>query len=126
VRAAAEDDGPFGREDPVGNVAAQVGTGRAVLEARNPVRAGLVEVLLRGGLLGGEDASALLSGWTPSGLVNRFEGSGLGVRVSPASQEPLSSAVRTVVEARRAAGLPTDETALSASAWSVTFGPADS
>lgn len=126
VRGATEDDGPFNGEDPVSDVAAQVGTGRAAVGVRNPVRAGLVEALFRGGLVGGGDATALLSGWTPSGLANRFEGSGLGVRVSPASQEPLSGTVRTVVEARRAAGLPTDETALSASAWSVTVGPADS
>jgi SAM-dependent methyltransferase len=123
VRAAVEDDGPLGGEDPVAAVAVQFRSGRVVFEARNPVRVGLLETLLRGGLVTGEDAIALLSGWTPAGLVNRFEGSGLGVLARPVSDEPSSRVVQGVVEARRRAGLPTDEAALSASAWSVTFRP---
>ena len=127
--SAVEDDGPLGGEDPVGAVGAVVeraGTGTAVLTVRNPVRAGLVETLLRGGLVAGDGAIALLSGWTPSGLANRFEGSGLGVRIEPTSREALPAAVRAVVEARRSAGLPTDEAALSAAGWRVTFSPAGS
>ena len=126
LRAAVEDDGLLGGENPVGAVAARVGPGSALFGARNPVCVGLVETLLRGGLVTGEDAIALLSGWTPAGLVSRFEGSGLGVSITPTSPEPLSSVVKTVVEARRAAGLPTDEAALAASAWSVTFRPSGS
>lgn len=124
--AAVEDDGPLGGEDPVGAVAGRAGSGGVVFEARNPVRARLLETLLRGGLVAGEDAIALLSGWTPAGLAGRFEGSGLGVHARPASDESLSRVVREVVEARRAAGLPTDEAALSASSWSVTFRPSGS
>ena len=126
VRAAVEDDGPLGGEDPVGAVSAQVGSESVVLGVRNPVRAGLLETLLRGGLVTGEEAIALLSGWTPAGLVSRFEGSGLGVQATADSPEPLSNAVQAVVTARRAAGLPTDEAALVASAWSVTFRAAGS
>jgi len=122
--AAVEDDGPLGGDDPVGDIVAQAGSGPSLLEARNPVRAGLVETLLRGGLVAGGDAIALLSGWTPSGLLSRFEGSGLAVLAAPASEEPLSRAVQVVVEARRGAGLPTDEAALAASSWAVTFRPA--
>ncbi|MBK8596947.1 MAG: class I SAM-dependent methyltransferase [Holophagales bacterium] len=124
--AAVEVDGPLGGEDPVGAVAERAGSGGVVLETRNPVRARVLETLLRGGLVAGEDAMALLSGWTPAGLASRFEGSGLGVLASPASGEPLSRAVREVVEARRSEGLPTDEAALAASSWSVTFRPSGS
>ncbi len=126
VCAAVEDDGPLGGEDPVGEIAERAASGEVVLESRNPVRARLLETLLRGGLVTGEDATALLSGWTPAGLASRFEGSGLGVLVRPVSDEPLSRVAREVVETRRAAGLPTDETALSASSWSVTFRPSAS
>lgn len=124
LRAAGEDNGPLGGEDPVEDVSALTRSGPAVLRTPNPVRAGLVETLLGGGLVTGEAGVALLSGWTPTGLANRFEGSGLGVRVAPASPEPLPDAVRAVVRARRAAGLPTDEAALAAASWSVTFRPA--
>lgn len=125
-RSAVEDDGPLGGEDPVGDVVARVASGRSLVGVRNPARAGLVGTLLGGGLVTGADAVALLSGWTPSGLVNRFEGSGLGVRVSAESVEPLPDTVRAVVGARRSAGIPTDEEALAASSWSVTFRPSGS
>ena len=121
VRGASEDDGPLGGEDPVGAVLSQVAAGEYVVAVRNPVRAGLVETLLHGGLVTGGDAGALLSGWTPSGLERRFEGSGLAVRAEAASPEPLSRGVRAAVEARRAAGLPTDEAALSAAGWTVAL-----
>jgi hypothetical protein len=121
-----EEDNPLGGEDPVGAIGERAGSGRVLLATRNPVRAGLVETLLGGGLVVGGDAVALLSGWTPSGLVNRFEGSGLSVRVEPASPEPLPRAVRQVIDARHTADLPTDEAALSASGWNLTVGPAGS
>ena len=123
-RIAVEAEGPLGEEDPIGAVASRAGSGEIVLAAGNPVRAGLVETLLGGGLVTGEDAIALLSGWTPSGLESRFEGSGLSVRVAPSSEEPLPRAVQRVVDERRAAILPTDEAALGAARWAVTFGPA--
>jgi hypothetical protein len=125
-RAGVEDEGPLGGEDPVDAVAAHVGSGSALFGVRNPVCAGLVETLLRGGLVAGKEAIALLSGWTPAGLGNRFEGSGLGVRAIADLPESLSISVQSVVAARRSAGLPTDEAALSASAWSVTFHPSGS
>ncbi len=66
-----------------------------------------------------EAAAGLLSGWTPAGLLDRFEGSGLRLRVDAVSEEPLPRGLLAAVEARRAAGLPTDEAALRASSWSV-------
>lgn len=120
---AAEEDGPLGGEDPVGDVAARVSSGSARFGVRNPVRASLMETLLRGGLVAGEDAVALLSGWTRSGLRNRFEGSGLDVEVAAGETERLAEEVGAVVAARRRAGVPTNEEALSVSSWSVTFRP---
>lgn len=120
---AAEEDGPLGGEDPVRDVAARVVSGSARFGVRNPVSASLMETLLRGGLVAGEDAVALLSGWTRSGLRNRFEGSGLDVEVAAGETERLAEEVGAVVAARRRAGVPTDEEALSVSSWSVTFRP---
>jgi SAM-dependent methyltransferase len=124
VLGAREEGGPLGAEDPVAAVAAVAASGARSLTARNAVFAGSVEALLGGGLVSGGDAAGLLSGFTPSGLAERFEGSGLRVSVETVSTVSLPAAVRAAVEARRAAGLPTDEAALSASAFTLAFGPA--
>jgi SAM-dependent methyltransferase len=121
VRGATEDDGPLGAEDPVGAVLARLGPEGPAVTAPNPVRAGLLETLLKGGLVAGDDAVGLLSGWTPAGLARRFEGSGLVPAPRATGVERLPAAVRAVVEARRLAGLPTDEEALVAAGWAVTF-----
>lgn len=124
VRGAGEEAGPLGAEDPVAAVAAEAAAGRDRLEARNAVRAGLLEALLSGAVVSGDDAGALLSGWTPEGLAERFEASGLALRTEPVSIDPLPRAVAAVVAARRAAGLPTSVEALAASCWRVAFSAA--
>ena len=119
VPGAREGSGPLESEDPVAALASGVGAGVSRFPAHNAVRGGLLAVLVEGGLVAGEAAAGLLSGWTPAGLLDRFEGSGLRLRVDAVSDEPLPRGLLAAVEARRAAGLPTDEAALRASSWSV-------
>ncbi len=124
IRGAPEDDGPLGGEDPVADVAVRSAGAGLTLAVRNPVHASIVETLLHGGLVAGREATALLSGWTPSGLARRFEGSGLGVRIEASPAGPFPAALRAVVGAYRTAGLPVDEEALSAADYRVRFGAA--
>lgn len=123
VLGAREEDGPLGAEDPVAAVAEWVWRGGTILTVRCSVSAGCVETLLSGGLVSAGDAAGLLSGWTPSGLADRFAGSGLGLRVEAGSRFPVPAAVRAAVDARRAAGLFTDEAALAASTLELRPGP---
>jgi len=115
------EDGPLVGEDPVEGVRALAAPGPVTLRAPNPLRAAGIETLLSGGLLSGAEAGGLLLGTTAEGLARRFEGSGLDVRVAPSGSDPLPALVRAALAARRAAGLPSDEEALGATAWDATF-----
>lgn len=128
VRGAEEGVAPLESEDPVAAVASTVAAGGTFFTARNSVRGEVLDALIHGGLVAGEEATDLLSGWTAAGLSDRFEGSGFRLRVDAASSGPLPRGLLPVIDARRVAGLPTDEASLSASGWAVrvdaTAGPA--
>jgi trans-aconitate methyltransferase len=120
-RPEGDDGGLLGGEDPVGGVSGRAVERDLVLSVRNPVQSGLVDALLRGALLSGTDAAALVSGWTSGGLARRFEGSGLSVGVEASALAPLTPDVRAALAAYRSAGLPADDEALGVAERSVRF-----
>jgi SAM-dependent methyltransferase len=101
-------------EDPVGAARAALASRDEVAwEVPNAVSGGTLEALFAGDVARGEARAALSSGFTATGLVRRFRGSGLRAELSLAGGEALPPRVAAALEAAERAGLRADREAVA-------------